>query len=575
MKNHLLAPLLLAAALLSACGEPTASKPAASQMTIVGGDGQMDTIDAVLRYALAVEVTDVTGKPVQGAKVTWSAGGAGTITPGGRTDERGIATAVWKLGHAQGEVMATATTDGVMLGAMFQATIRSGAPASGTISFTPDTMVTYGAAQPIRVRFLDRTGNPASDYPVDWGSATPAVPWEYQPHTDWNGEANATWRPAQAGLNTATITSGSASLTASVRVQGYAAAALGTAHTCALTTVGRVYCWGQGNGGELGDGTSTRRGKLLPVAGEHVFVQIAAGESTTCGLEATGTMYCWGADGYGQAGTGTVAASHPAPVVAAGGMAFRGIAVGGRTACGLNAAGAAYCWGDNTEGQLGDGTVQARTSPVAVAGGLAFRTLSASPVATCGITTADALYCWGSSMVFGVDSAGVAVRVRQPVPVAAGMRFREVSVGSRAVCAATAATAAGEAYCWGRNGVTGWAGLGAPAYVTAPTRTLGASLVRSVSEGGVAGCAVTTDNTGYCWGTNVTGVVGNGSNANALTPTPVSGLTGWARIAVGNGHACGITLVGTLYCWGEGNSGQLGTNLAEDSNVPAAVLPPV
>jgi alpha-tubulin suppressor-like RCC1 family protein len=197
----------------------------------------------------------------------------------------------------------------------------------------------------------------------------------------------------------------------------------GLNHTCALQLdVGADYCWGSNTNGQLGDGTTI--GKTSPVAiilvpcgsgppdfvlppgltcppGARVpFEAVSAGGSHTC-AEAGGSYflsfawYCWGANGSGQLGDGTTT-DRTSWVLMGGGLSFAygGVSAGGRHTCGATAAGSAYCWGLNDNGQLGDGTTTQRTSPVLVAGGLSFIAMSAGGSHTCGVT-AGAAYCWG------------------------------------------------------------------------------------------------------------------------------------------------------------------------------------
>jgi alpha-tubulin suppressor-like RCC1 family protein len=129
--------------------------------------------------------------------------------------------------------------------------------------------------------------------------------------------------------------------------------------TCGLTTRGAAYCWGDNNNGQLGDGTTTDSDANgpQPVIGGLRFASIRPGERHTCGLTSRGEAYCWGFNSDGQLGDGTTTTSGvngPQPVI--GGLRFASISAGYELTCGLTSRGAAYCWGDNDYGQLGDGT---------------------------------------------------------------------------------------------------------------------------------------------------------------------------------------------------------------------------
>src|SRR5439155_1618451 len=151
----------------------------------------------------------------------------------------------------------------------------------------------------------------------------------------------------------------------------FAAVTGGAAHTCGLTTglSAAAYCWGGNGSGQLGDGTKTNQ--LTPVlvqapAGVS-FAAVTAGAAHTCGVTAAGAAYCWGDNGVDQLGDGTTT-SQTTPVLgqAPAGVSFAAVTAGAVNTCGVTASGTVYCWGRNVEGQLGDGTTTDRLTPVRV-----------------------------------------------------------------------------------------------------------------------------------------------------------------------------------------------------------------
>lgn len=183
-------------------------------------------------------------------------------------------------------------------------------------------------------------------------------------------------------------------------------------HSCGVTTRGAAYCWGWNPFGQLGDGTTTGSAVPVAVAGGLTFTTISAAATHTCGLTHDGAAYCWGANGFGQLGDGSVPPAPPpapapverTPVPVAGNPRFATLDVDvGNDAgsqgysCGVTTGGEAYCWGDNANGQLGDGTRVSRRAPVRVTGGLTFAKVSTGATHTCGVTTSGETYCWGSN----------------------------------------------------------------------------------------------------------------------------------------------------------------------------------
>jgi len=150
-----------------------------------------------------------------------------------------------------------------------------------------------------------------------------------------------------------------------------------------VTTAGAAYCWGGNGTGQLGNGTTTGPQMCLgapctmspaAVVGGLKFATVSAGVYHTCAITTAGAAYCWGAnDGYllGD-GTTDTTSKHTSPIAVVGGLKFAAVSAGSFHTCGVTTAGAAYCWGDNDNGQLGDGTTTPRAGPVAVLGGLTF-----------------------------------------------------------------------------------------------------------------------------------------------------------------------------------------------------------
>src|SRR5881628_2321203 len=222
-----------------------------------------------------------------------------------------------------------------------------------------------------------------------------------------------TFGASAAGLSGATSTPFAVTLT-------FAAVTTGDAHTCGVTAGGAAYCWGFNSVGQLGDGsTMNRLSPVLVAAPAGVsFAAVDAGDFHTCGVTAAGTAYCWGANGSGQLGDGTmIDRSSPVPVQAPAGVSFAAVTAGAAHTCGVTAAGAAYCWGDNGFGQLGDGTTTSQSSPVLVQAppGVSFAAVTAGRLHTCGVTPAGTAYCWGSNSV-GQLGDGTMIDRSSPVP---------------------------------------------------------------------------------------------------------------------------------------------------------------
>src|SRR5438477_474356 len=209
------------------------------------------------------------------------------------------------------------------------------------------------------------------------------------------------------------------------------------------------------------------------------FAALSTGAANhTCGVTTSRAAYCWGHNAAGEIGDGT-RMNRSSPVLVGGGLRFVALGTGGETTCGVTTTGAAYCWGDNQFGQLGDGTSQnQRASPVLVTGGLDFAALAVSYFHACGVATDGVAYCWGAN-----DAGELGDQTRtsrsSPAPVAGGLTFARVSVGAQFSCGVTTDAAAD---CWGHNSF-GQRGDGSTGSRTVPAGVAGGRSFAALSTG--------------------------------------------------------------------------------------------
>jgi alpha-tubulin suppressor-like RCC1 family protein len=365
----------------------------------------------------------------------------------------------------------------------------------------------------------------------------------------------------------------------------------GTYHTCGVTTDSLAYCWGWNYAGQLGNGTlhtlescytedencSTRP---VAVLGGLRFRNVSAGGAHTCGVTTDRRAYCWGDNTYGQLGDGT-RSQRLTPVAVLGGRRFRQVSAGGYHTCGVTTDSLAYCWGLNDDGQLGDGTRSQRLTPVAVLGGRRFRQVSAGDNHTCGVTTANVAFCWGRNNYGQLgDSTEVARRLR-PSRVAGARQFRQLDAGGSHTCGVTTGD---RAFCWGDGG-SGQLGTGQTSPSLWPRAVAGGLSFSRVTAGSRHTCGETTGNRAYCWGYNYFGQLGNGTDTGPETctsgfpcstrPVAVGGGLYFSQVSAGGAHTCGLTPGAVGYCWGGDEEGQVGDGeWMKDRLRPTAVVGP-
>lgn len=329
-------------------------------------------------------------------------------------------------------------------------------------------------------------------------------------------------------------------------------------HTCARKRDGTVWCWGDDQMGQLGTapgpwctGVAGSSFTLTQVSalGDGV-VQISAGRAHNCALKSDGTLWCWGYNEFGTLGDGTLGTvgeaneanyckATPVQVSALGSSVVRVVA-GYYHTCALKNDGTLWCWGDNSYGELGDGTTEGEL---------------------CGLSFACKPF---------------------PVQVAAlGNTVMQVAAGDWHTCAIKSD---GTLWCWGRNdyGTLGDGTMsgedcgGTPCRpVPVPVTALGAAGIVVAATGGTT-CARTADGLLSCWGGNAVGQLGDGTISGEPcgptsgsvckpSPVPVTALGKTVGTVAVGGHSCATKPDGTLWCWGSNRSGELGDGTISDT----------
>lgn len=358
--------------------------------------------------------------------------------------------------------------------------------------------------------------------------------------------------------------------------------------TCGFTNLGRGYCWGVGDLGQLAtaadstcfDGMdgAVRGGGTFPCTlapkrhdgAALEFTAMDVGATSACGITSDRMVYCWGSDEFGQIGNGLKGAGTQPVLATVAQERFDSITVGGEHACGLNTGRRAYCWGLDAFGQLGDNRLINSTTPIPVLTNLTFSSISAGGRHTCGISNGLAS-CWGANDS-GQIGIGVVDGVPHMVPVAVqgGQTFIAISAGAEHTCGLTSG---GQVVCWGANN-RGQIGSAPGAPVPTPTPLAGGPFV-AISAGKDHTCALAASGAVSCWGWNGWGQTGNGTeNAVAGLGTVAGGLT-FRSVTAGYEHTCAIATDGETYCWGSNVFGTLGNELQAASRAtPQRVAAP-
>lgn len=360
-----------------------------------------------------------------------------------------------------------------------------------------------------------------------------------------------------------------------VPVAAWSQVVTGGDHSCALTLEGEAYCWGRGANAETGIGHTHDTSRPRRVDTSLRFVQLTAGLRHTCGLDADGGAHCWGWNGTGQLGLGTDVGGMLRPNAVVTEARFTRLSAGWYHTCGITTAGAALCWGQNGDGQLGTGTQDMALGPEPVALAETFDDIAAGGFHTCGIVgsgpAAGRMHCWGRNTEGQLGTGDTEPRT-MPTAVAGSATYLSVSAGRGHTCAVTTSR---EVHCWGGNGrgQLGTRSFGSPGLPgsTAPVPAYRDVPFATVSAGLDFTCATDTADQTYCWGAGREGQLGIASVDDVPRPAHLA-RRAFSMVATAQGtHTCAITPGRRLYCWGSGDSGQLGNRDITFTTVPVEV----
>ncbi|MCH8010167.1 MAG: hypothetical protein IIC91_15045 [Chloroflexi bacterium] len=380
--------------------------------------------------------------------------------------------------------------------------------------------------------------------------------------------------------------------------------AAGRRHTCAVTPVGGVKCWGDNSFGQLGDGTDEGpRTTPVDVVGlDSGVAAVTAGYSHTCALMSAGTVKCWGFSRAGRFSVDTKISSSYTPVdVTLPEGPVTSLSAGYRHTCAV-ISGRVFCWGGNDYGQLGRGTTDTGLDPGRVEdlNGIAV-SVSAGRYFTCAALASGEAKCWGQNahgqigggiLVSGrIGSLELGNAVLDPTVVVdenggALANVRMVVAGDYAH--ACALTANGAVLCWGSSV---WCEVGdgqcgeGRYYTSVAVKPTGLeSGVIGLAVGGTQGqgghsCAIDSSGRVFCWGRGYEGQLGDGrdtsdGNCKCVPPGPVAvvGLDAPAiEIASGGRHNCAILENEEIVCWGDNEFGQLGAFDLAESAIPVSI----
>ena len=425
---------------------------------------------------------------------------------------------------------------------------------------------TYAVRQSVSVTSSDPGAS--LHYTIDGGEPTESDP-QVVPGTPLLIDRTVRLRVRAFGAGRAP----SRTLTADYFITG--AVAAGETHSLALDSAGVVWAWGGNELGQLGDGTTTPRSSPQPVAGLPPIQAIAAGSFHSLALATDGSLWAWGSGENGELGNG---GSEPAlaPVAVPSGWGpLRAVSLGAGDgfSVALLADGSVWAWGRNDHGQVGDGSGIQRSIPVAVGGsGSPLTDVTAIAVGRAhvlALARSGAIVGWGDN---SSGQLGDGTTQDAPQPVAAGTGL---PAGVRAISAgghhSAAITADRHLWTWGLNdlGQLGRAETGQ--VVPLPAQVDGLSSVSHLALGRWHSLVADALLRPYAAGRNAEGQLGDGSHASRASFTAPFNIDAVTALAGGAAHSLAVLMDGSVWGWGANAAHQLGESAQATSPIPIPV----
>ncbi len=354
-------------------------------------------------------------------------------------------------------------------------------------------------------------------------------------------------------------------------VTAWASVSAGDSHTCAIDSNNYLWCWGWNYYGQLATGNTTD--KLTPsiITLSTDWAQVSAGGDFSCARKTGGTIYCWGGNWLGQIGDGTTAEKWT-PTQTGTDTNWTSMDSSWGHNCAIKSDFSLWCWGNNSFGQLGKSKVVTYyTSPIQVGKAKNWKTVATGETHTCALKKDGTLWCWGNN---SKGQLGDGTTKPRSVPAQAGTAkdWSSVSAGSSHTCAKKKD---GSLWCWGWDKY-GQLGIGSTQAKKTPVKV--GTQYAAVWAGADHTCGLKKNTGLYCWGRNGSGQLATGDNSNRHKPqlVQVPG-TGYLSADAGGYHTCGLWNNGSnneIWCWGANSDGQLGDGYTADRTVPDLVVNP-
>jgi alpha-tubulin suppressor-like RCC1 family protein len=486
------------------------------------------------------------------------------------TDDAGLSSLNGDSGAASPDLSAGFTTSSALVSATGSTAASTGASATSSVLIPASAVCGDGTSSAGEV--CD-DGNKVTETTCSYGQAT---------CTACNATCSATLNLTGPTCGDGVISNGElcdVNLPGCQACKIVPAVTAGYYHSCALLSNGSVKCWGSNDSGQLGNVESgVDRAAPVSVSNLSGVVSVTAGSYHSCALLNNGSVKCWGNNYSGQLGNGTSGdgTNQSSPVDVGNLSGVVAATAGDNHNCVLLSNGSVKCWGNNEYGQLGNGdsgSGKHEFRPVTVSNLSGVIAVAAQGAHTCAVLNDGAVKCWGNNRdgELGNGESGPGNHQSLPVAVSNLNGVLALGLGGFHTCALLGNS---NVKCWGLNytGQLGSGESGVGADRSSPVGVTNLSGAVAVTAGRAHTCAQLSSGNVKCWGANSDTQIGNGQSTDVTSPMAVSNLANVLSVAAGSYHTCAQLSAGGVKCWGNNTHGQLGNGGTDNKSTPVEVL---
>lgn len=340
----------------------------------------------------------------------------------------------------------------------------------------------------------------------------------------------------------------------------------GNTHTAAIKLDGSLWVWGSNSMGELGIGNNTNSNIPVRVGSANNWKSVTASIQYTIALKNDGTIWSWGSNINGQLGDGTTINKNlPGKI----GNASDWVNISTNSLqhpVAIKRDSSIWSWGNNANGQLGDGTLTNKTSPVQIGIEKDWVSVYVGSTYTIAQKNNGSYWVWGyhADLLIGNDPNPYKL---QPLRIGNSNNWLMAAAGNNH---SLAINKNGSAFSWGVNN-GGQLGDSTTINKIIPQLINSNNIWRKISGGSLHTIAIKNDGTLWAWGTNNYGQLGDGSNTDSRLPKQIGIANDWMHIYAGSNHSLAIKKDGSLWAWGSNGAGQLGDSSLQNKNTPTQI----